>query len=292
MEINLFEQRESEFRLVRPHQPVAAVPAANVRPTVASSTKMAEILRNVVMKLYAPSDEAKRMELLRRSQLSKDDPEYLRSRLQYGSWPIADTVSAHLPYGHFALQVAARFDESAFGSHVSMIRRSQPHGDWVPVYLAIRDDTEYTLGGDPSKEGHEGLQPVENHDVQAECGKMTSPWDPDGEMTRYAPRVELREIMDYAVLYVDAKGRKDVRYDDHGKAIADVEVNIRQTSDPALAEAIRGQGEAIGMLAMSMSERAEPAPDGMAAQVAALMAEVRALREENAKASAKPATKQ
>ncbi len=274
--MSLFQRADEHEALVRPQRPDAAVPKIKPRdPTISGAPQMADVLRNVVTRKYMPSEESARIELMRRSDLPKDHPEHLRSIVLQGSWPVLDIVSSRIGIPHHAYQVVCRFDLSNPGSHAWNLQNTEPYGEWVPVAIDIRDGTEVMYGGDPHKGGTDGLEVANDRDLKA-LDPMVRPWDPDGEMVRYKPALESRETIEYAVLYVDAKGRQNVRRDQFGNILPETEVNVRTSHDPALAEAMGRQSEAIMMLALANSEKEKPEPSGDVAEMRAMMASMAA----------------
>ncbi len=229
-EVNLFELARAREALVRPPMPEASLPDVKAKPPpLADPVKMREIMTTVAEAMYMP-DRATRADLTRRALLPKNHPEYLRSRVARGSWPIEGIRLGKLQPVHFAMMCAARMEPNISGSAPTIIRGAEPYGDWVPTRLDFMDDTEIMM---------DGLVDADTREVR-QIDPMLKPWDVNGtENAKWKkPAPVRRETLEYAMLYVDAKGGTDVKRDRHGEIISATEVSITQSADPALAAAI------------------------------------------------------
>ncbi len=203
---------------------------------------MMECMQRVVERMYMPKEEI-RLDLDRRAALPKGHPDRLRSRVVRGTWAIGDTLSARISLPHFATQVARRMDRTNMGSHPESMFASEPFGDWVPVAIEMRVDTERMM---------DGLEDANDRELKQIDPKLKH-WDPDLENPQWkTPCAVLREVIDYVILFVDAKGGTDVRRDRHGDILPEMDVTVNNTTDPALIDAMTRQGAAVERLAESM----------------------------------------
>ncbi len=229
-EVNLFDLARANEALVRRNVPEAELPDVKAKPPPLSDpAKMREIMTKVAEAMYMP-DRTQRTELMRRALLPKGHPEHLRSRIARGSWPIEGIRLGKLQPPQFAMMCATRMERNISGSHPTVLYGAEPYGDWAPVRLDFMDDTEIMM---------DGLVDANLREIR-QIDPLLKPWDANGtESAKWkSPAPVRRETLEYAILYVDAKGGTDVKRDRHGEIISATEVSITQATDPALTAAI------------------------------------------------------
>ena len=168
-----------------------------------------------------------------------------RYRVEEGEFDITG-ILGHVTAGLFKWMVHQSLEKTNEGSFLHTISREQYNGVWVPTACAIRRAQVPKMN--MRREVKRGLPPD------------AAPLD---DAPIFEPVGVATAILQYRIVWTDAAGNKDIRYDLNGKPITDTNVAVTNTTDPALVAILTQQAENMRM----MLEQARGAPATPAADV-------------------------
>lgn len=170
-----------------------------------------------------------------------------RYRVEEGTFSHSAVVGQQHPH-MFAWAVQQSLEKSNEGTFLATISREQFNGVWVPTMKGIK------LGRVPRRNG---TKVVKNAGLPP--GTLTL--QVDGVFQELTESIEVAtEVLLYRIVWTDAAGNRDIKYDAKGQPIVDSNVTVHQTTDPNLIAILQQQLAMSEMMIAQMkaSQKGEP----------------------------------
>lgn len=167
-----------------------------------------------------------------REEIAKETPsaaqceEFERSgnryRIEEGRFVVEGFVTRVTP-GAFRRMVKQGLEKTNEGTFLHTLHRTQGNGVWVPTKCAIRP----------------AVHPMNDRKVplaRERFGGEMEPIEVGGASATMLPVPS--DVLEYRIVWTDAAGAEDIKYDARGNVVIDQNVRVQQGTDPALAAAL------------------------------------------------------
>lgn len=165
-----------------------------------------------------------------------------RTRIEVIEFPSASVVNV-LSRSHFALQIQSLIDTGNTSTYISTLQKSQePNGRWMIVDRGMRKGRMRRLDG-----LRDAKMAAKHEGVPVAYSEMSS-----SETLKEPAEVSI-DTLECRILWMDMLGRPNVKRDVKGDIISEMDVTVKNTTDPALVDALVVQGRAMESIAAGLN---------------------------------------